>query len=277
MGQERNRKSLWGAGGIILLASLLIFYAFTLEQQRMIGDEAGHDPGSRALPLGSGIVMLIAGLYDLGKQLRTGQKPRMQQEKVPSQGAGQGTRAKRMLFWGTLFGSILYLLLLERVGFLILTTLFLYFLFFFYGREGEKEKGEYMRKGTEKGPPLGSEAGGALKSSVTGANMIKGGILAFVLVTICYGVGRIVSRELFYYGRSVGSSVLASRAVSTVVFFLCSAGVYGGTLFLGQKTSFWKIKTIKWSILLSVGTALVLFLVFRMIFRVALPLGILDL
>jgi len=182
-----------------------------------------------------------------------------------------------MLFWGTLFGSILYLLLLERVGFLILTTLFLYLLFFFYGRESVKGKRAEKRRGSEQGLSLKSDDRAALEASATSVGMITGGILACLLVAICYGIGRIVSRELFYYGRAVGSAVLASRAVSTVVFLLCSAGVYGGALFLGQKTSFWKSKTMKWSIPLSVGTALVLFLVFRMVFRVALPLGILDL
>ena len=266
MERAGNRRNLWGAAGMVLAASLLIFYSLTLEQRRMIGDEAGHDPGSRALPLGSGLVMLIAGIYDLGKRLRTPKK----QERI------EVSRPEGGLFWGTVVGCILYLLLLEGVGFLILTTLFLYLLFFFYSKEAEKGKGaENTTKTRQEGEE--SKGRGAEKDKSDTPTGLAAGVLACVLVALCYIAGRIVSRELFYWGRSMGSPVLASRTVSVLVFLLMSGSIYLGALLFGRRIPFWKERSVKWSMALSVGTTLILFIVFRMIFRVVLPLGILDL
>jgi|GEM_PF-1325950 len=254
---------------MVLAATILISYSLTLEQRRMIGDEGGHDPGSRALPLGSGLVMLFAGLYDLGKQIRS---PKKQDHRKSS-------RTERGLFWGTLVGSILYLFLLERVGFLILTTLFLFLLFFFYSKEAEKGK-EAVKTGKagqsgEAGKHLEAEKDIPLLPHTPAGVAI--GVLACVLVALCYLAGRIVSRELFYWGRSMGSPVLASRTVSVLVFLLMSGSIYLGALLIGRRIAFFKVRSMEWSVALSVGTALALFIVFRMIFRVALPLGILDL
>ena len=269
MERAGNGRNLWGAAGMVLAASLLIFYSLTLEQRRMIGDELAHDPGSRALPLGSGLVMLIAGLYDLGKRLRTPKK----QERT------KASRTEGNLFWGTLVGSILYLFLLERVGFLILTTLFLYLLFFFYNKEAEKGKGaENTMKAGQRGEggkrPEAEKDTPLLPHTQTG---LAAGVLACVLVALGYIAGRIVSRELFYWGRAMGSPLLASRTVSVLVFLLTSGSIYLGALLFGRRIAFFKVRSVEWSVALSVGTALVLFIVFRMIFRVALPLGILDL
>lgn len=263
---------------MILAAALLIYYSFTIEQRRMIGDEAGHDPGSRALPLGSGVVMLIAGLYDLGKQVQRRRGQELQ--RVDAKGA------EGILFWGTLSGSILYLFLLEQAGFLILTTLFLYLLFFFYKNEAAKSEEESNRreavKRNEEGSPPEVEKEtptplSPMRSSFKIGDMLAGGVLSCILVSLCYVAGRIVSRELFYWGRSMGSPVLASRMVSLLVFFLISGGIYGGALLVSRKTPFWKFHSVRGSVFLSVGTVLALFIVFRMIFRVALPPGILDL
>jgi hypothetical protein len=41
----RNKQGR-AAVGVCTIAVLIIVYTFTLEQRRMIGDEAEHDPGS---------------------------------------------------------------------------------------------------------------------------------------------------------------------------------------------------------------------------------------
>lgn len=226
---------------VCLAALVCIGYALSLEQRRMIGDEDSQDPGSRALPLTAGAIMFAAGVYEM---LRPGKG----RDAVP--GGGKGSIG---LFVFTLGCAVVYILLLEPVGFLILTTVFLYILFSLYSRT--------------------SVSDGKLRF----LDDLLGLTAAVLFVTVLYSAGRFLSRELFYLGRSLGSELAASRTVSVVSFTLIAGLLYVSA---GKIVSFRlrgkdDHKIVVRSISLSTATTLFLFVVFRMTFRVNFPAGLL--
>ena len=51
------------AFAFLIFSILYIIFGFSIEQRRMIGDRQGWDPGSRAIPIGTGFIMLIVSMY----------------------------------------------------------------------------------------------------------------------------------------------------------------------------------------------------------------------
>ncbi len=231
-----------GAVVVCLVALLVILHGFSLEQRRMIGDEEGHDPGTRALPLASGAVMLAAGLYQI-------LRPRPAKERPPAQAGGV-----RVLFLATLGASVAYILLLEWVGFVLLTTLFMYLLFVLNGRA--------------------AMGGAAFRISPA----LCGAGVAAMAAAVLYTAGRLVSRELFYLGRDAGIGFLSSRTGSVLFFILASGLLFFPSAMAahrwGRKRSGTEDLVVN-SVILSNGTTLFLFVVFRMMFRVTFPSGLL--
>lgn len=232
---------------VCLAALIFIAHALTLEDRKMIGDEDGHDPGSRAMPLASGGLMFAAGAYEL---LRSRKKRVI----LPEAGTGVGTgNGSGKLFVLTLGGGVLYILLIEPVGFLVLTTIFLYILFSVYGRASPGD-----------GKPRYSDELLGLAAAVIG-------------VTVLYSAGRFLSRELFYLGRSMGSEFLASRTMAVASFTLIAGLLYGAAVKIAAPHLRGKdrYKIAVRSVSLSTATTLFLFVVFRMTFRVNFPAGLL--
>lgn len=226
---------------VCLTAVVCILYSFSLEQRRMIGDEAGHDPGSRAMPLTAGVLMLTAGLYEVFKRSAE-RKPPKEAEDKPASFLG--------LFLLTLGCSIGYIVLLEAVGFVLLTSIFLYLLFSAYSRIQDEES-----------------------RAITA--YIPGLLLTIIVTTAVYAVGRYLSRQLFYWGRSIGSAAASSRTATILLFTLSSGLLYAG---LFAAAAMWSKrrpgrKGIIMSVFLSAGTTLFLYIVFRMVFRVNFPAG----
>ena len=227
---------------VCLAALLIIVYGFSLEQRRMIGDEEGHDPGSRALPLAAGAVMLAAGLYEVFR---------------PSAGSAErsgGEKGGPVLFLVTLGCAGAYVLLLEPVGFILLTTLFMYVLFVVYGRA------------------VLADADLRLRAALLGSGA------AALFAAVLYTAGRLVSRELFYLGRSAGIEFLASRTGSVMIFVLLAGLIFFPAwriVFRRGKKRTAEKNVILHAIFLSAAATLFLYVVFRMMFRVNFPAGLL--
>lgn len=69
---------------LALLLGSACWIAFTLglPEQRMIGDRHGYDPGSRLLPLIAGTVLALASAWELARAARSGAAPRERQEEI---------------------------------------------------------------------------------------------------------------------------------------------------------------------------------------------------
>jgi hypothetical protein len=222
---------------ICLVAVICIWYALSLEQRRMIGDETAHDPGSRAMPLAAGVLMLAAGLYETLR--RPGKTA------PPEEGGSAG------LFILTLISSLAYIVFLERIGFIPLTSLFLYTLIAVY-------------KST-------ALPGG----KVTTGSFLPGFLYSATVSTLLYTAGRLVSREFFYRGRSAGIELLSSRTFTILSFTLVAGILYAGIAKLAyRRGSGTAGRVLVNSVLLSTATTLLLYVVFRMIFRVNFPAGL---
>ncbi|GAF82731.1 unnamed protein product, partial [marine sediment metagenome] len=86
----------------------------------MIGDEMGWDPGSRAMPIGIGFLMLGVSIYLFFKERKSGE------EEITLD------FASKKLIIITIMLSILYILFFRFVGFVLSTNILLFALIYFY-------------------------------------------------------------------------------------------------------------------------------------------------
>lgn len=104
----------------IIISILYIAFSLSIEQRRMIGDVGGWDPGSRAMPLGIGILMLLTSTYQFFK------------ESIPTTVQGAGLeRSQRKLIIFVMITSFFYIIIFRLAGFIIATNVYLYSLIFF--------------------------------------------------------------------------------------------------------------------------------------------------
>ena len=109
---------------VFLVVSLLyLAFSFSLEQYRMIGDERGWDPGSRALPIAMGFLMLGVSIYLIAVETAKEQK----EHAVPA-----GARSLILLM---IVLSVLYILVFRALGFILSTAVLLFTLIHFNRQE----------------------------------------------------------------------------------------------------------------------------------------------
>ena len=104
----------------ILISISYIVFSLSIEQRRMIGDIGGWDPGSRAMPLGIGILMLLTSAYLFFKEslLSTSKSTKLD-------------KSQRNLIIFVIIISLIYILIFRYIGFIIATNIYLYSLAFF--------------------------------------------------------------------------------------------------------------------------------------------------
>ena len=223
---------------IFLVFSLLyLAFCFSLEQHRMIGDERGWDPGSRALPIAMGFLMLGLSIYLILKETSKEQE----EQAVPSQA--------RKLILLTIVLSVLYILAFQVLGFILSTAVLLFTLVYF----------NYHENINLKLLPIFSVG---LISSV-----------AFAL--LIYTAGRFITRSLFYTGRAQGYELLTSKVFSAFAVMIFAAAVFMALLVIFRKTvNKPKIRSMLVAGLTAAGVTEGLYLVFKQIFLVNLARGI---
>lgn len=233
---------------VFLFFSLFyLVFAFSMEQRRMIGDQQGWDPGSRAIPLGTGFIMLGFSIY-----LTFSSRREKEEEKSPD-------RETRNLVILSILLPVLYIVVFRYIGFILLTSVMLFTLVFFYYRKGIffRDLGRYL----------------------------LGLILTILLTLTVYTAGRFVTRFMIRYGKRVSSKLLAGRMFTSLVVLIILAAILLLVSLLykrlwreraGRRNS--RQEEIGSKVFISVVTASaiteILYLVFRQIFWVSLARGI---
>jgi hypothetical protein len=223
---------------VFLAVSLLyLAFSFSLEQHRMIGDERGWDPGSRALPIAMGFLMLGLSIYLILRETAGKQE---EQAVVP---------AARKLILLTIVLSVLYILSFRALGFILSTAVLLFTLIYFNYQESIRLK------------LLPVYFLGLISST------------AFVL--LIYTAGRFITRSFFYLGRARGCELFTSKVFSAFVVLLFAAVLFTVLLVFFRKiVNKEKIRSMLVAGLMAAGVTEGLYLVFKQIFLVNLARGV---
>lgn len=225
------------------LSVLYFFYVVSLGSSKMIGDELGGDPGGMLLPLVLSIFMFLASTYLMITDTK----------KHGDQTVTFGPEERR-LFSLTFFMAIAYVLAMRSVGFVLSTVVLSFTLTFFYLR------------GTVRVHDLKAWALGALLST------------AFLLAL--YTLARILTRFLLIGGRTgqvppwMGSNgfVIGSALLLVTALYLPVAIL--GTKRMKALPSESSVRDVFVSLLVSVATTELLYLIFRQLFLVELIRGL---
>lgn len=223
---------------VFLVVSLLyLAFSFSLEQRRMIGDERGWDPGSRALPIAMGFLMLGLSTYLIFRETAKEQE----EQAVPS--------GARKLILLTILLSVLYILAFRFLGFILSTAILLYTLIYF--NYHQDVRADLVPRFT------------------------AGLVVTAAFVLLIYTAGRFITRGLFYLGRAGGFELLTSKVFSAFLAALLAAIVFVLLLVAFRKTvNRPQIRSLIISGLMAAGVTEGLYLVFKQIFLVSLASGI---
>ena len=227
----------------ILFVGVAIFYlifGFSLEQRRMIADEKGWDPGSKAMPIGIGILMLGLSIYLTLKEVKSEDT----EEKPLDPGSVK-------LIGLTITMAVLYILGFRYVGFVLSTQMLLFTLVYFNGK--------------------GDIAWNMMPNFLIGASVCNG----FVL--IIYSTGRYMIRSLFLLGKQSGLEILTSRLFITGTTFIALAGLmFVLWIVLNRTLKSEHSRNLITPLFIATGTTEFLYLIFKQIFWVSLTQGFID-
>ncbi len=223
----------------VVISIFYLIFAFSLEQRRMIGDERGWDPGSRALPIGTGVIMLATSIY-----LTLREKPAAERPEKLEEGSGR-------LIGLTIVLTILYILLFKTSGFILSTNALLFTLVYFN-----------YRKGIEWHMVPGFGLGFVLSSG-------------FVLMI--YSLGRFITRSLVLYGKRSDVELFTAKLFTSGVTLIVLALIFLAALLISRKiTRSAEGKYIRISALTAPAVTEILYLVFKQIFLVRLARGLIT-
>ena len=203
----------------------------------MIGDDRGWDPGSRALPISLGFLMLGLSLY-LSYWESRGSRDSSTVHKGP---------LKLILL--TISLCVLYILCFRAVGFVLATCILLFTLIYFnYEQDVRWER----------------------------IPRFLAGLVCSVLLTLSvYSAGRVIIRSLFFFGRNSGLVFLSSRLFSSAVVLIFMVVLYLALkFFLGRTMRNPDTRTLMISGLTATGLTELLYLIFKQIFFISLTQGL---
>ena len=221
----------------IFFSLLYIIFSFSIEQRKMIGDEMGWDPGSRAIPIGIGFLMLGVSIYLFFKERKA------KEEEISLD------PASKKLIIITITLSILYILFFRFVGFILSTNVLLFALIYFY----------YKRD---------------IKWNMI-QNFSIGLFLSVGLMILFYSIGRFTTRFLFFIGRNTNIEIFSGRLFITGVTFLVLLFIFFTILLLFRKVI--KNENFRIPLLsgfISIGVTEFIYIIFKQIFWVSLAKGL---
>ena len=225
------------ASAFLIFSIFYIIFGFSIEQRRMIGDQQGWDPGSRAIPIGTGFVMLIVSMYIL----LSGRKKKDADEKQSSDAA-----SRRLVFLSIVV-PVLYIFLFRLLGFIVMTIFLLFTLIYFSYKKDIKR--EYIPQ------------------------YLAGFAVSAVSMIIIYSIGRYITRMLIRTGKSKGVGFLSNNLFTSAVVIVAVALIFYIVILI-KKTAGEKRKDLFVSVLTSVGVTEILYIIFKQIFWVSLAKGI---
>lgn len=221
-----------------VVAILYLAFGFSLEQRRMIGDEKGWDPGSRAMPIGTGFLILGLSVYLVLKEATSDKA----EEKPLDAGAVK-------LIGLTLTLSVLYICSFRYVGFVLSTNLLLFTLIYF----------NYQKDITWRMIP----------------RFLTGAVASSGFLLLLYSLGRYITRSLLIMGKQSKIEMLTNRLAITGITFVVLAVIF--LVILGVVTKRLKTEhdqSLIPAIFVAVGGTEFLYLVFKQIFWVSLAKGV---
>ena len=219
-----------------VLSALYLVYVLSSEDTTLVADAVGGDPGGKLIPTMIAIFMTLGFLYITIKERSEGAK--MEKETV-------------FLFAVTALLAIIYVLLTKTVGFVILTTLVLYTLEYLYSTIGEKRKG---------------------------CEALVGGASTLVVTVLFYTLMRLITKTLSRLARGGVIPSIFSKAtvgaVVSIVFVLAVIILLSFTV--GKALRRKGLGRVGDASLITFSTVLILYVVFKQFFLVALAPGLLN-
>jgi len=185
----------------LIFSILYIIFGFSIERRRMIGDQQGWDPGSRAIPIGMGLLMLFVSLYIVV----------FKKEKEAVEKKSPSDNASRRLVILAIAISILYILLFRRAGFVVMTVFLLFTLIYFSYRRDVKWA--YI------------------------SEYIYGFIVSEIFIIFIYSMGRYITRFLIRSGRENKIGFLSNRLFTSAVIVILISLIFFLLILLKRRVS----------------------------------------
>jgi hypothetical protein len=222
--------------GLLVVAAGYIAFSLSLPNERMIGDAFGYDPGGRVIQITAAAILAATALWELIRHWS-------------GQGAPQGTGKTPVgLLLAHILLIMLFIALFRPVGFILATSLTLYIMIALNLRS----------------------AGTQLSSAPIVAGLIGCAAYAVVLYSVLRGVVRLC----FIVARQYSMPALREPSIQAIVV----AAVLALTLLVGGVILPRLTRQPVLTALLqsAVGITLIVYVVFRLLFLVQLPAGLLT-
>lgn len=219
-----------------VLSALYFVYVLTSKDTTLVADAVGGDPGGKVMPMFMAVFMFVGFLYITLK------------ERPDGNGMDKDTK---MLFGTTLALTILYVLLIKKIGFVICSVILVYTLEYLFATIGEKR---------------------CAKAAVAG------GVGAAVISAAVYMLMRWVTKTLMAMGRGgVLPAIFTSAAFEACISLVLLTIVI--ILLLMTMCKALKAKgyhRVSNAAIIAFATVLILYVIFRQFFSVNLAPGLLN-
>jgi len=231
------------AFAFLIFSILYIIFGFSIEQRRMIGDQQGWDPGSRAIPIGIGSIMLIVSMYIILSG----------REKEDTAAEKPHDTASRKLVILSIIVPILYIFLFRLLGFIVMTIFLLFTLIYFSYRKDIKW--EYTPQ------------------------YLFGFTISAVSMILIYSIGRYLTRLLIRTGKSNSIKFLSNNLFTSSIVITTTALIFFIVILIdnrikAKRPAAGEANLLFISILTSVGVTEFLYIIFKQIFWVSLAKGV---
>ncbi len=221
---------------LVISISYLIF-AVAAPPTFMIGDTYNYDPGGRFFPLGSAVVMLLSSVFLLVKSVGKDGKKKTDDDQLFSP-----------VVLGNILLSVGFILVFRHLGFILSSGLFICNLIILNFRE--------------------------IGHQITWRKIVwwNGTVLAGLLVL--YSIARGVIKICFWLARTYNIQEFREPVIQAAAVALVTGALFAGSVFFIRRANLERQGTLV--ALVSIGTVFAIFVLFRLVFLVQLPGGIIK-
>jgi len=221
---------------LVISISYLIF-AVAAPPTFMIGDTYNYDPGGRFFPLGSAIIMSLSSVYLLIKSFGKDHQKKTDEDKLFSS-----------VVLGNVLLSVGFILVFRHLGFILSSGFFICNLIMLNFRE--------------------------IGRQITWRHIIRwnGAVLAGLLVL--YSIARGVIKICFWLARTYNIQEFREPVIQAAAVALVTGALFAGSAIVVRRANLEQQGTLV--ALVSIGTVFGIFVLFRLVFLVQLPSGIIK-
>ena len=226
----------------LVFSIIYLLFAMSIEPRRMPADREGWDPGSNAIPIGIGYIMVAVSAY----LVISDRNPAVARPRRPAPSAAPAADVPALIAV-TVAATVAYIAAFRGAGFVIATTVLMMTLTYFYTLQ---------------------------RVRLSDVPNYVGWLLPSLVTTIgLYSLGRWIIRWTQYFGRTLGIEILRNRLFTAVLALAAWAVVTGPLYAVARRHGLWKSTPGSRAAIVTCITTLGLYLVFQQIFRVSLPGG----